>query len=321
MESLPIDMNNPAVREYLALTRLQVLTPLSLVINIASTLICGIIVKPSIGGVSRLRPTAISPNAPSIGVYIIILYIMQIGYCVLLVLARKQETKKALTKAVGHSLVFGNFIMAIWAITWIMQWFLVSTILQGLLLLFLLYSNIALLIYHPPVSSRPFDTALIHAPLRFFFILPFMLLFPLNLFITLGFVHDPTLPGSDPSYSAWHVWPVFGVVLGTNLLGLIVVVLRRDIVWTVAATWICISIWSLRPKPAPVYFTVIACTALHPLALFSAEVYYRLRKRRAIVLEGNDDHPGLYRHQTEQERRRRENERGPREVNDETIWS
>lgn len=129
---------------------------------------------------------------------------MQVGYCILLVLATKQETKKALIKAVGFSLVFSNLIMAIWAITWVrflsvtqklgtqqglpskvMQWFLVSTILQGTLVLFLLYSNVALLVYHPPVPSRPFDTALIHAPLRFFFVLPFMLLFPLNLLYVL----------------------------------------------------------------------------------------------------------------------------------------
>jgi len=150
-----------------------------------------------------------------------------------------------------------------------MQWFLVSTVLQGFLVLFLLYSNVALLVYHPPVSSKPFDTALIHAPLRFFFILPFMLLFPLNLLyvlldlflnigsdsefssITLGYIQNPSIP--DTNYDTWHIWPVFGVFLGTNLIGLAVVILRRDVVWTVAATWICISIWSLRPKPTPIY--------------------------------------------------------------------
>ncbi|KAL9709364.1 hypothetical protein Ac2012v2_007720 [Leucoagaricus gongylophorus] len=263
---------------------------------------------------------------------------MQVGYCILLVLATKQETKKALIKAVGFSLVFSNLIMAIWAITWVrflsvtqklgtqqglpskvMQWFLVSTILQGLLVLFLLYSNVALLVYHPPVSSRPFDTALIHAPLRFFFVLPFMLLFPLNLFITLGFIRDPSVP--DTSYDTWHLWPVFGVFLGTNLIGLAVVILRRDIVWTAAATWICISIWSLRPKPAPIYVTAIICTALHPFALFIAELYYTLRKRQPIILDGDSEHPGLYRHQTEQERRRRESEREPREISEDDTWN
>jgi hypothetical protein len=65
----------------------------------------------------------------------------------------------------------------------VMQWFLVATILQGLLLILLLYTNIALLIYHPPDSSRPLDTALIHAPLRFFLILPLSILFPLCLLL------------------------------------------------------------------------------------------------------------------------------------------
>lgn len=44
---------------------------------------------------------------------------MQVGYCVLLVLATKPETKKALVKAVGLSLVLSNFVMAIWAIAWV----------------------------------------------------------------------------------------------------------------------------------------------------------------------------------------------------------
>jgi hypothetical protein len=44
----------------------------------------------------------------------------------------------------------------------------------------------------------------------------------------------------------------FAVVLGTNLLGLAVVIIRGDIVWCVAATWVAVSIWSAPPKPAPV---------------------------------------------------------------------
>jgi hypothetical protein len=98
--------------------------------------------------------------------------------------------------------------MALWAIAWVrispsstinlfilfqvMQLFLLATILQGLLLLLLLYSNITLLIYHPPDSSRPLDTALIHAPLRFFLILPLSILFPLSLLLVLFFLF--TLP-------------------------------------------------------------------------------------------------------------------------------
>jgi hypothetical protein len=70
MDSLPLDVNHPAVKEYLSLVRsvhhsffnnasnkflllvtdsLQVLTPLSLLINIATVVVCTIIVNPGIG--------------------------------------------------------------------------------------------------------------------------------------------------------------------------------------------------------------------------------------------------------------------------------
>lgn len=65
----------------------------------------------------------------------------------------------------------------------ILRFFLVSTILLGVLVLLLVYSNIALLIYHAPTSSRPLDIALIHAPLRFFLILPLSLMFPYSLLL------------------------------------------------------------------------------------------------------------------------------------------
>jgi hypothetical protein len=171
--------------------------------------------------------------------------------------------------------VFANWVMALWAICWVLQWFLASTILQGILLLLLLYSNIALLIYHVPSSSRPFDTALIHAPMRFFLILPMYLLFPISLLCVLSSFHNLNVPNcpttifenvvsvtlgltykpsnfGPPTGSTKDIWPGFGVVLGTNLLGLFVVMFRRDIVWCVAATWICVSIWTQRPKAVPI---------------------------------------------------------------------
>jgi hypothetical protein len=99
----------------------------------------------------------------------------------LLVLARKAETKKTLVKGVGVSLVLANWVMAFWAVTFVMQWFIAATALQGVLLLLLIYANVVLLVYHEPTRGRPFDTALIHAPMRFFLILPLSTLFPISL--------------------------------------------------------------------------------------------------------------------------------------------
>ncbi|KAJ6496807.1 hypothetical protein DFH09DRAFT_1376373 [Mycena vulgaris] len=320
MDSLPLDMSHPAVRDYLALVRLQVLTPLSLLINIATVLVCAVVANPSMRTISKLNPTSISPRPAVISVYVAAMYLGQIGYCVLLVLARKPETKRTLTKGVGLSLVFANWLMAIWAVAWVFEWFLAATILQGILLILLLYSNISLLTYHPPTTSRPFDMALIHAPLRFFFVLQFALMFPLNLFIDLGLTYTPTYDGMPYDYNS-RPWPGFGVVFGTNLVSLLVVALRRDIVWCVAATWICISIWSLRPKPQAVYITALVFTIMHPLTLVAAytHAYFLTRaapeSNGAVTLPG-DEHPGLYQNHPSTESQ----VRGPREVDPDAVW-
>jgi len=93
MEALPIDMSHPAVQDFLALVRLQVLTPLSLLINVATVVVCVFLANPSITAVFQLYPTSITPNATAIGIYVAVIYLGQIGYCLLLVLAKKPETK------------------------------------------------------------------------------------------------------------------------------------------------------------------------------------------------------------------------------------
>ncbi|KAG6816323.1 hypothetical protein H0H87_006921 [Tephrocybe sp. NHM501043] len=55
MDALPIDLSHPAIQDYLALVRLQVLTPLSLLINIAALVVCTILTTPTIAEVARLR--------------------------------------------------------------------------------------------------------------------------------------------------------------------------------------------------------------------------------------------------------------------------
>lgn len=288
MDSLPVDTSNPAVRDYLALVRLQVLTPLSLLINIVTVFVCATIVKPTIGDLIRLYPTSISFHPGLVAVYVMMIYVAQVGYCLLLVFARKAETKKAQVKAVGISLVLANWTMAFWAIAWVMRFFLASTILLGILVVLLAYSNVVLLVYHTPTTDRPIDMMLIHAPLRFFFVLPLSLMFPYSLFITLGLTYSP----GHPEHYDRYAWPGFAVVFSANLLGLAVIAIGRDITWAVAATWICISEWTARPKPMPVYATTILFTVLHPLTLLATMLYHIFFKRRLsgpIALPADDD--------------------------------
>lgn len=66
--------------------------------------------------------------------------------------------------------------------------------------------------------------------------------------VTLGLTYSP----NHPEQYDQHAWWGFAAVFAVNILGLAVIIARRDIVWAVAATWICVSEWSARPKPLPV---------------------------------------------------------------------
>ncbi|KAI0360467.1 hypothetical protein OH77DRAFT_1418393 [Trametes cingulata] len=310
MEDLPIDTSHPAVREYLALIRLQVLTPLSLLVNIATLMVCTFVLDPNLDRITKLYPSAISPKPSMIDVFIVAIYIGQVGYCVLLVLSRKPETKRALIKGCGYPLVFANWAMAFWAIAWILQAFLLSTICLGIMLVLLLYANVVLLIYHAPTSKRPLDIAFIHAPLRAFLLLPLGVMFAYSLFVTLGLTWSP----GEPQHYARGQWPGFAVMVGVNILGLLVIILRRDIVWCAAATWICASIWSEKPKPFPVFFVVVMFTILHPAALVASTLWVWLRGRRRtgpIALPPDEE---------EHTNGRPSGERPAREVDTEALW-
>jgi len=287
MESnVPFDTSAPEVRDYLSLVRLQVLTPLSLLVNIATIVICSIVISPSLDEISQQFPTSITPKSWMIALYIVAIWVAQIGYCIMLVLARKPETKQTLIHGSGQWIVWANWVLAAWAVAFLLQGFLVATVFLGITLLLLLFSNITLLTIYPPNTSRPLDTGLIHAPVRLFFILPFMLLFAQSLFITMG--HYWT-PGRPQDY-AHHQWEGFGVVLGTNFVGLIIVIFRRDIVWCLGATWLSASLVAQRPKPFPVYVTALIFAIAHPLALVASYLLLRLRHPQALEATKPGEH-------------------------------
>jgi hypothetical protein len=91
--SVPFDTSSPAVRDYLALVRLQVLTPLSLLVNIVALVVCAVVLDPSLDGISHDFRTVLTPKSWMTQMYIIAIWVGQIGYCALLVLVRKPETK------------------------------------------------------------------------------------------------------------------------------------------------------------------------------------------------------------------------------------
>ena len=92
--------------------RLQVLTPLSLLINIATFAVATFVVSPGLSTISKLHPTPISPSPSLVGIYVIAIFAGQIGYCVLLVLASKEETKVCYPKRLCSDFASQRFFPA-----------------------------------------------------------------------------------------------------------------------------------------------------------------------------------------------------------------
>ena len=56
-------------------------------------MVCTLVVSPDLKDIINIHPTVLSPLPHMLAVYVVAIYICQVGYCVLLVFARKPETK------------------------------------------------------------------------------------------------------------------------------------------------------------------------------------------------------------------------------------
>ncbi|KZV96022.1 hypothetical protein EXIGLDRAFT_609774 [Exidia glandulosa HHB12029] len=276
-----LNISDPAVRRYLRLVRLQVLTPLALLINLATCLVCSFLVHPSLSGVSREHLTSLSPSPIVVGVYWLLVFAGQIGFCLLLVIARKEETKARRNTLVslGLSVVLANWVMAAWAVAWTLQTFVASTVMQGLLVLLLLYANLNLLLRsaNHPTSSRPLDALFIHAPIRLFLIMPLTLMLWESLFITMK--HSWTITIPEDERDRYH-WEGVAVVASTSVVGLLVVAARGDIVWTVGAMLTLAAVAFGPYHNVPVLATSIVFMVLFPITLVAALVFSHVRESK-----------------------------------------
>jgi hypothetical protein len=167
------------MRRSMQLVRLQIATPLSLLMTIGANLVCALAIKPGLGkslccfgvpyvaderfvaDINKMYPTCektrgrglsyadsaplvLSPNPIMIGIFWILLYSLQIGLCLILVMARKDETKVSflvyllcrsgvrnlrsyrfpqatLVHGVGLRFAIANWLQAAWAVAWVRE--------------------------------------------------------------------------------------------------------------------------------------------------------------------------------------------------------
>lgn len=288
--SAPFDTSDPQTRLALKLLRLQVLTPLSVLINVAANLVCALVLSPSMADILGQFPTGLTPSVGMVGFYMTAIYVLLIGFCVLLITAGKPETKETLVNGVGLRLVVINWLMTAWAALWAMQLFLASTIVLGITTVLLGWIMFSLVWYTPggPLT-RPFDQLLIHAPLKLWFLITLTLDFPLSLFIAL----DWNYPYNRPDQYARKQWEAFAFVVSMHTAGVLWVFIRRDLTITIGGLWVVLAVMLQRPKSAPVFAATIIFAVLYPLTYISTMAWQRLKKHEAregrIVLPPDEE--------------------------------
>ncbi|KEP49162.1 signal peptidase complex catalytic subunit SEC11 [Rhizoctonia solani 123E] len=271
----PFDTADPRTRLALKLLRLQVLTPLSVLINVAANLVCALVISPSMAEIMELFPNGMTPKTEMVGFYMTVVYVLLIGFCVLLITARNPETKETLVNGVGLRLVVVNWLMTAWAALWALQLFIPSTVVLGIVALLLGWIAFSLFWYTPggPLT-RPFDNLFIHSPLKLWFLITITLDFPLSLFIALGWNY----PYTRPDMYADRQWEAFAFIASMHAAGVIWVFFRQDLIVTIGGLWIVLSIMLRRPKAAPVFAVLIIFAVLYPLTYISTMAWKRLKR-------------------------------------------
>ncbi|GAC96162.1 hypothetical protein PHSY_003742 [Pseudozyma hubeiensis SY62] len=278
--------------EVKTLTRMQILTPLSVLLQMGVMILCGSkLIHPNLQQVSRRHPTYLSVQDSFVLFYWAVLYVLLIGFSVFLLLSRTPETKKALAHGVGTRLSLANYMMVLWAIFWILDrppTFILGTVTLGVIALILLFNALVLAVRYPPSAKHPLDWLFIHVPIKMFLVITLQYDLWQQLFMALGWDfgsggHDALIKG---------LWPAFGIVTGLGALSALWIFATADLTWTAAGIYLNLGLlwhkhFSLiggredgEPRPAPLTAAIILSIALQSVALLAGVAWKRIKARQ-----------------------------------------
>lgn len=83
------------------LTRIQVITPLAILVNLAALAVCSVLVNPGLGAINEMHVTQFTPNPAFIALFWAVLFLLQIGFAVLAVAGQKEMTRVSAVRRRG----------------------------------------------------------------------------------------------------------------------------------------------------------------------------------------------------------------------------
>ncbi|WRT66802.1 uncharacterized protein IL334_003765 [Kwoniella shivajii] len=275
-------------RESMKLVRLQIAIPISVLVAMGANIVCALAIKPGLSGINALFPTLLSPNATMVGIYWAVLYLLQVGFCLVLLLVRKDVTKETLINGVGLRFAISNWLQAIWAVFFTLQFFWGAEIVLILNAIILISIHFTLL-YYPVTLRRPIDAIFIHAPMTMFLAILFELDWLHNGFVALGwFIKTETAREK-------YTWQAVAAVAAVNVITAVWAGVKRLYLLTAASLYLLFTLLfssprsnptlptTALPKPTPLLVTLIICLVLHPIALVAGVAWQRTREREGRI--------------------------------------
>ncbi|KGB80347.2 hypothetical protein CNBG_6185 [Cryptococcus deuterogattii R265] len=288
-DPLPDEVITPEqFRQSMRLVRLQIAVPISVLVAMGTNLVCALALKPGLSGISSLFPTLLTPNALMIELYWAVLFGLQIGFCLVLLLARKEATKEMLVHGVGLRFAVANWLQAAWAVFFTLQFFVGAEVVLLINALNVLSIHMTLL-YYPPTLKRPMDAIFIHAPMTMFLAILFQLDWLHSGFIAIGWVIK------DENKWGKYTWQAVACVAGVNIVSALWAGARQLYLLTTASMYLLFSLLfssprtnptlptTALPKPPPLLVTIIACLVLHPITLIVGVAWKRSLERQGRI--------------------------------------
>ncbi|PWN88049.1 hypothetical protein FA10DRAFT_268269 [Acaromyces ingoldii] len=226
------------------MTKVQALTPLSVLVTLAALTVCAVAISPGLGQVSQEHGTYLTPNASLVLFFWAIMFLLQVGFALLVVLSQKEFTKRTIVNGVGLRLAFSNLLLAAWAVTWVLNKHvshLIGLVLLSLCGLLLLITVLLLQIRYPPSLSRPLDWLFIHVPIKMFLVTIIQLDIPQQTFVALGW---DVSEGGKAAFENLHkaLWPSFAVLCSMGALSAIWIFATMDVTWAAAGIYLHLAL-------------------------------------------------------------------------------
>ncbi|KAI3617360.1 hypothetical protein CBS9595_003269 [Malassezia furfur] len=252
--SLPL---NP--RERRSLVFLQMNTPLSVLCCIVSAIV-GVMIVPSISDVFTSHPTLITAAPKMFLMYIFVLFLFQVGFCMLAVISQNAHTQRCIVRTTGSRLAVENYLMALWFILFVLDTPLTTTIgcyiLAGVGVLSLV--NFAVLrAKYRPRWVHPFELLMT--------VLVIHQLFWQQLFLDNDWVRDPWRGYDHLSHSLGYA---IGVQVILGILLAVWVGMNTDVSVYLASMYLDASVLGLKsipvlgPRSRPFSMSIVMFTSM-----------------------------------------------------------